>query len=612
MALCAVLLTRAAGVRGAGSTLALALSIAIAGPVWLGYLLDSFAQAVLLTGLGALLIAILSWRLADSSAQAPEALPPIPWVLRIPVAVMAIAVVWAAVGGHFWLESSSHFPVTTAIARGVLPPEHPLFPGEPLRYAYGYDLLAAHVLSATGVPVDVALDAVTIGSIVLLLLGCRDLGRRIAGPWGAGFMMLIAPLGSGALAFLLLNNAGPLQLNWSLLPTEWHSPAPPMVISSFFRHPLGLSMGFAAVTISVFAVDDSKSQRPHLLLGAFLLGVLALINVAMFAVITVALGISLAIREVANRRPRALAAPLGALIAAAVIGYSLGGFFAAGIPSEPVLDWGTGVFPDAGWRLVALHLIMFGLPLVLLPYGIYEAIRTRNVITTTFALAALVSFALPNIATYAIGPSDTLEHFGIAMLFATALLARPLARWAQTGLPGAAVAVALTMLTTGSGALWLARASLLDGRLGIPKLGGPPPNPHAARLGRELEGVVRPHDRILTHDLELGLSGGLLIPGADWRRYATGLAVNRAQSDRFYRIKLRAMRTLDPALLKELQVKWVVMRERDMVHLTREGLLRLRDPRVSQRALDFRSDTWRRSVYRLFPRDDVTFDKGAR
>ena len=593
-----------------------AVAIAIAGPTWFGPTTDSLSQALLLTGVLCAVAAVGLRRLRASrqnetqdrpppqSSQPSAAIGPTPWVLKALIALALIQVVWATVNSHFWDEHSCHYATASVIARGVFPPEHPLFPGAPFRYHFGYNVLAAHVRVLTRVPIDIALDVATLLSFGLLIATARDFGRSLAGRWGGGFMMLIVPLGGGTLAFLLFGDMGPLEMHWSALPSRWMSSTPPPVISNFFQHPQGLGMSFALSAITIFAPREgeaSSTRRGRWALGAFVLGVGALVHVVFFAVLGLALGLMILTIAVTRRRFGFVLEGGLALFSALVIGYSLGGFFAPGPRLDQVLVWGTSFFTGSAGSIIAQHLVLFGLPLLLLPVAVAETIARPRSTRIALAAAALIGFVVPNVVTYS-RSWDIVKFLGVGMFFANALLALRLAEWVKHGRLGGLAGALAVLLTTNTAWLWLARVSVLDGRYGVPKIHFPASSRAGHTVGLQLEPIIGPRDRVLTGDVELARTSGFLTPGFNWRRYGIGFMIDRERAERWFRARQTALRSLEPAALGTLGIRWLVLAEHEISRLDANGKARLADPTMYDEVTTVSDGGTRRFVvYRALP-----------
>lgn len=617
-------LTRWAGLKSAATTAVVFTAVSIAGPTWIGPLTTDLAQATLLTGAIALLgtIVALRWRPTERVQEAPGGRTPA--VLLVAVGLATVAVVWTALGSYFWDEHSCHYATASVIARGVFPPEHPLFPGEPFRYHFGYDILAAHARILTGVPVDVALDVATIFSFGLLLLISNEIGRRLAAGaapaqagaaaarWGGGFAMLLIPLGGGTLAFLLFGDMGPLEVHWSALPRRWMNSTPPPVISNFFQHPQGLGMSFALAVIAVLGwpADQHRRhrwyRRRQVGLGAALLGVLALVHIVFFAVLGLALGVSAGVRAATERtrsgrqRLAGLAEELLALTAALGIGYSLGGFFAPGPAMGEVLSWSTSFFSGGFATVLAQHLVLFGLPFLLVPLSIYEAIRRPNGLIVPLVTAAAIGFAVPNFVTYA-RSWDIVKFLSVGMFFANVLFAGWLGRAVVHSRRGAIAAIVATVLATNTAWIWLARVSVLDGRWGVPKMHFPSSSRFGHGLGHRLGDTVGPRDRVFTSDVELARAAGFLTPGFNWRQYGQGFMLDRPLAERRHAEWRKARRTLDPRAMRALGVQWALFGPHDLAALSPEGRKRLADEAWYQAVADVGKDDHRRLLFRLLP-----------
>lgn len=524
--------------------------------------------------------------------------PPLVPAWSLALGALALALVaWTAWEGYFWDENAAHFAVSNALARGLSPPEHPLFPGEPFRYHYAFNVLAGEVRAFTGVGVARAIDVVTIAAFALLLWVSADAGRTLAGRRGAALALILVPLGSGALQHLLFREFGALELRWDALPARWLHSIPPPVISNYFQHPQGLAMPIALGLLLWFEGTE-RPARPWLrrASGAVLLGLASLAHIVFFGALGLALGVAALTRAVRSRRLRPLVGE-GALLALALpIAWALGGFLAPGGDRETLLTFERDFFSEPLGPRLAHHLVLFGVPLLALPLAVRRALRRPHPqasLRAALLAAVTLGLAVPNLMTYT-RSWDIVKFLGIAMFFLNLLLADALAPLLPEG-PDAprrglriALAAALLALSTSTAWLWLARCSFLDGELGIPKMHFQPPSAISEAVAEALGDRVGPRERVLSTNIELSKGAGFLTPGFDWRAFGSGYMMDRRRVERLTAHLGAARRDLAPADLDALGVSWIVLSPGDLAGLSPVGRAALEDPARFRREPDVR------------------------
>ena len=576
---------------------ALAAGLMIAGPVFLtpplGSLVASTAWVGGLAGAGLLLL----WSRGPAAAAAALPAGRTPRAFTAATLLLFALAVYATIRGYWWDEHQCHYAVTAAVARGLVPVEFPLFPGELFRYHYGFNILAGQVRAFTGADVATGIDAATIGCLVLLLLATRDVGRALAGPVGGGLAMLLTPLGSGPLQVLLFRDMGALELRVSWLPEAWAQSVPPPVISNFFQHPQGLGMPLALAVLLLFCTEVPRALRPwRLVLGAFLLGVLALSQIVFFAVCGLALGVAALYRAARHRDPRGLAAELIALLAALGLGKLLGGFFAPGPEVGEVLKLGKSFFGGSVASQLARHLVFFGLPLLALPIALLRLRREATPLRVALATAAVVGFAIPSVMTYE-RSWDIVKFFGVGNFFANLLFAGLLTLLYARG--QRALATAVLVISVASNIFFLLRMSVLDGRLGVPPMHFPPPPEIGRVVGDRLGPLVGLRGYVFSTNVDVARGGGLLTPGFDWRTTGQGFLLDQSKADRLLHHTEMARRDLDREDLEALGVSFLVLSPGDIGALTSRGRTALADPTRFEHLFDVEAGHERREIYRV-------------
>lgn len=500
--------------------------------------------------------------------------------------------------GYWWDEYSCHFPLASSLARGTVPAEFPFFPGEQFRYHYGFDLFAGWVRALTGADVGVALDVVSLGLLGLLLGVARDLGASLAGDRGARLMPTLLLLSTGTLLFLLFTDNGSIEVHWDALPKRWLRSVPPPTISNFFQHPQALGMPLALSVLMLFdrGLDDPLRTRRSLL-AAGVMAALSLSQIVFFGTLGLVLGLvtlTLAVR--AKRKAQVVID--GVLLAASLgVGVLLGGFFAPGPKVESMLRFGQSMFTDPPHLVVAFHLVVFGLPLIALPFALRDVARRPDPLRLPLAFAAVFGFMVPHFVTYA-RSWDIVKFLGVGAFFANALFADLLARWPR-GPRRAPALAALVFLATFSSWVFLLRMGVLDGRFGIPPMHFPPPSAIGRVVAERLEEVMAPGDQVFSTNIDIGSAGGLPIPGFDWRQVGIGFMLDRPRSLRLAALKHRARRNLDPEALEGLGVQWLVLSPDDRASLDPKGQARLKDPTRFEHFEDIEAHGQVRHVYRI-------------
>ncbi len=570
--------------------------VMVAASALVGRLTEDLRAAVALLALLAGLLAVPVHRM--TRGRVPNAAR-----TRMPIWALALAgtslllVGWAAVQGHFWDENAAHFAVSNAIARGLLPPEHPLFPGEPFRYHYGFNVLVAHVRAFTGWRVTTAIDLVTTGCFALLLATAADFGRALANhadeSRAAGLAMVLVPLGAGTLQYLLFRDFGAIELRWDALPDRWLQSIPPPVISNFFQHPQGLAMPCALGVMMLFDDTDGDRATARRVIAALLLGPLALAHVVYFGVLGLALGAAVLVEGVRRDRPWSTAIVLVAMASALLIAVALGGFFAPGGQSQNLLTLRRDFFSEPFAARAAHHVVLFGLPLLALPFAVARLTKRAPTVRGALLVAVAVGFVIPNVMSY--GRSwDIVKFLGVAAFFANLLLADALATVRNKAF--VAVIVALTISTS---SLWLIRTTVLDGRAGISKMHFQSPPEIAYAVAEQLGPLVGPRQRVLSTNIDISKGAGLLTPGFDWRQFGSGYMMDRARCDRLTRHLTAARRTLAQDSLQALDVDFVILGAAEIPNLLPATRAALDDPQRFEKLFEVRASDGHRHVWRI-------------
>ncbi|MEQ9496339.1 MAG: hypothetical protein RIT81_05760 [Deltaproteobacteria bacterium] len=563
-------------------------------PTALARLTGDLVVATLIFGALAIAGTVALWNRPPSAHVLPSAPRTPAWVWGL-VALGLFLVTWAALGGHWWDEHNCHDGVVTVLARGIVPPVHPLFPTEPFRYHYGFDVLAAQLRAFTGASADDVIDGATIVCFVLLMGMARELGATVGGRLGSALAMFVVPFGGGMLSLFFWGQSGPLEFRWSAIPQAWlHLEIPPPVISNFFQHPQGLGMPLSLAVLRIFVVDDDHPLR--LVTGGLLLGALGLAHIVFFGVLGLVLGVLVVYRFVRQRNLKRAGVTVAALLGALGVAYLLGGMLERGPSVGNVLRFGRSFFSGPPLQIVMLHVVHFGAPMIAAFVGIVVVARRPTPLRVALVTAAVLGFAIPNFVTYE-RSWDIVKFYGIGAFFANLLVVGFVADlWRHRH---RAFAVGLVFVTVFTGYLWIVRMGILDGQLGIPKMNFPAPSAIGEITAEQLEPYASNEDFVFTPHTDLGLSGGMRTPGFDWRRDGIGYMLDREVADRLHQHHERAKRTLAAEDLAALSAKFVVLAPSDLRRLTPAARASLEDPERFEHLFDAKHAGQVRHVYRV-------------
>lgn len=603
----------AAGERRWAVAFGLATCFMATGPELICRLTANLVLATVLTGaLAALGLLALRNRAASelgAGAEA-EAAHPHPFALALAAAGFVLAA-WSALEGHFFDEKGAHFGFVSAIARGLAPLEHPLFPGQPLRYHSGYDVLAAEVMAFTGLAVESALDVVTIASYLLLLATAAAAGAALGGKPGASLMIVLLPLGSSFLQ-RLTTTTGRLSPHWAAIPASWSEAIVPPVIGNFFQHPQGLGMAVSLGCVLLFDGDSASTLRKRRwAIGALYLGLVSAIQIVFFAALGFGIGAAtlwlgaarFQRREESASAPRPLhqtAFELALLCASLFLALLLGGFLVSRGSTSHLLVFGKPYFDDPPLRLLLHHLVAFGLPLAALPFMLYRLPRHPTFHRVALLASAAVCFVIPNLMSYE-RSWDIVKFFTVGAFFLDALFADALTPLLVRPTPARRIALVLAVvLTASTSAWWLVRRSMFNGRFGIERMEDYGPTaPIALAVAARLAPISSVRERVLTASRELS-EVGLLIPGWDWRDgNAKGLAIDRERADLLLEHRAHALRDLGAEDLQALEVRWIVLSPADVASLSPAGRGALDDPVRFERMFDVTAGEETRAVFRV-------------
>jgi hypothetical protein len=547
---CALQVLRAAGRSSGVASLALAAGLLAVVPGELCRITGDLRASMLLAGVA--FVAAGAWlrrRVVDVQPLVDRTWPA--WPAWIVGAFGLACVVNGALTRNFF-DEEHHVPMAMVIARGLVPPEHPLVPGQVIPYHWGIDALYAQLVVG-GLRPDRAIDVVTIASWILLLLAASTVGAAMAGRAGATLGVILIPLAGSPLAQPLHDGMGILQPPRVAYPSSWFEwfRRPPPLTADFFQHPQGLAFPIVLVVLVLFC-----GPRPQRVVGALLLALLSLVQAVHFLVLGAALGACVVVELVRARDARSATRDLGLLAGALVVAIALGGFFSPGTGTGSSLAWGQSFFGEQGaLENIAHHVVAFGLPLLLLPL----APRLARFGVPLFA-GAVVGFVLPNVVVYK-GSWDIVKLFSAAGFLAGAALTGTLATWVQGKLSRVVVTALVTLATIEFPLVWMASRTVMQGVLDVPVKRDWRLRDDVLGVGRAVSPLIPAKDLVLVNDAELARMNGLLAPGFDSPKFASGHILDFTRVKQKMQMRQLAMTTMDARALHELGVRWVLVSE---------------------------------------------------
>lgn len=549
VAVCALL----AGVRAAllslgerhGSVAAAATLAILAGALPTVARVTGIAVGVVVIGLaGAVVFVALRARAAAHGSHPP------PWSrrMRFTFAVLFALLAVVCLTTWLWDEASTHLPLAGAVARDVWPLEHPLFPGQPLRYHPGFAVVGGVVRVFTQLPLSQCLDVVTLFGLGVVLWCIHDLACVIGlTSKEAALAVVVVVCAGGPVAAVLADGWGSALPLRGAFPKPWVNGAsfPPLVVTNLFQHPQGLALPIACAALVVVAPAAAPGRRidPRVVVAALLVLLCSRVQILVAA----AAGLAVLI-VVLRRRAWRDAVALGVVAAAVAVDSGfVGGFVGGNAGGEFAVG---GYFAKDGALLVPHNLLAFGLSLGA-PFFVWHL--RKNDIAVALAVVGSVGFVVGNVVHYS-RSWDIVKFFGISAFFAHFLLAAWLCRRPR------AVAAALVVVSCWSGAYWLVRHGVGNGVVAV-----------AYREEGEGDGVgefldawgdrIPGHARVFAPNLALGRAG-FLTPGTDWKtsRDTAALLLDRPLTERLTFAWRRARAELDDESLRALDVQFAVCR----------------------------------------------------
>lgn len=348
-------------------------------------------------GMPALAVLSLAFRRRGPSPDVETPRPsPSRWMLAsalltvIPIAVMAF-------GADFYDEEvpNGHLSILGQIANGEFPPSNVYFPDLPLRYHYGFDLVAAAGTALGHLPIPRAIDVTTVACWILAWCLAWLLGDRLAGRGTGGWTALGALLGGGALPLVALFSDAARgsfveRVADSAVKVAGVNLNPP-VVSYFFQKPFAMGIPLALAVLLVAREPAERwGRRRHLLL-AVLLAALSLVQAVLF----LGLLATLLVTELRERRFAFAAFAAGTLATAVALGGLLFTPLAEG--AEMGLRFQLWILHASPGEVLLWHAASLGALLPVGAWGFFLVPRRHRLFTALFVGGNL---AVPLLVTY--------------------------------------------------------------------------------------------------------------------------------------------------------------------------------------------------------------------
>ncbi len=334
------------------------------------------------------------------------------------------------VAGKDWSDFGWQMPLIRSFSKGTnWPPQNPLFPGEKIRYHFGFYALAG-LMEKLGVRIDQAVNIPSIIGFWGMLIMVLVLGKRFFDSWTVGITACVLLLFNGSMAFvkyfqmhgisigavkqIVSNSAYPTFGPWDGqdIVAVWN-----LNIFSNQRH---LAPAIALALLVIYLINFKKISP--LLLGS-IAGILLFINEAIFA----GLAFFLLWHFILTPRSRIYlikAAYFGlpwAMASLLLINLSGGIKFKPGFLLAGPLGWAA--FVRFWWDNLGMHLFLIPLGVLLSP------VRTKKLI-----IPILTVFAVPNIWQLSTDMFNNHKLFNLMLAVGVLFTALVLVRLAKTKL----------------------------------------------------------------------------------------------------------------------------------------------------------------------------------
>lgn len=562
---------------------AFTLSLFAALPSLLGQVFGGVVGGFALVSLVLAVVALYHTKQPRSEAPLPSL--PSPPSLPLPAVASLLfvfaAMSWIILSTNLSDENTGHYGLAASMARGMLPAEHPLYPGEPFRYHVGYDVMVAVVRGATLLPIDVCCDVVTLLCLVVLLAVLVDVARALSGAKAIGTTIIVVFMGASPFALCLADGWGANIPCVAWFPATWvnEDTFPPTIASNFLQHPQGLGM---SVSVALLLFLGERVSHARVAIAAVVVACLSQCQVVFFGITGLALAVIVTIDALAQRSARLLAIRLAMLLLAAGASFLLGGMLRPShLPSGLIA--GAGFFGPPSLEMVARNLATFGATVLAVFVAPLRWKDSATRLRIALTVAGAIGFVVANAATYE-RSWDIVKFFGVSAFFANILLADVLFAVAERVRAKRALLVGLVAVNTFAGFFWVLRSGPLN-EIVAPGAGRQPPDQLAVALDAAYRDVIPAEARILTSAGEV-FQLGFRVVGANWRWIGTGYILDRERLDAERAVAVRALQTFQQPDLDALEVDFIVLHERGLRGVSDEGRAALGDVTRFERLAD--------------------------
>jgi len=376
-----------------------------------------------------------------------------------------------------WSDFGSTIPLIRSFSFGAnFPPQHPLFPGEPIRYHFLFYLMVG-LLEKAGIRIDYSLNILSIIGFSGLIIMIYLLAKKLFNSRPAGILSVILFLFNGSLSFVEFFKLHPLSLNSLndiLLNQAFPSfgPYDGKIVSAFWnlniytnqRH---LAFSFALVLLIIYLnyqKNTSKRKLSLTLLNTLILITLFFLNQPAFLIAEFFL-LFLIIFEIRKNIILAIPVTTGAVILF---------FYFIFFPAQGfALKFGFLTPPPVNFiSFFNYWLNNYGLYLILIPLSFFIVNKKQRL----FFFPLLTIFAAANIFQFSTDIINNHKFFNFVLIMGGIFISNLLIFiWEKRGIVGKMLVAVVFLLLTLSGIIDLMPIKN-DGRAIINDL---PTNPDA-------------------------------------------------------------------------------------------------------------------------------------
>ncbi|MBK8257590.1 MAG: hypothetical protein IPK82_33590 [Polyangiaceae bacterium] len=462
---------------------------------------------------------------------------------------------------HDELFTTGHMSIAAQMQNGIYPPRHLSFPDTPLRYHHGFDTLAASVSALLHLPIDRAIDVLTLFLFALSWCLFWVLGERFLGRSRAWLLPLLGLFCGGMpivcdndLPFLghVLDacNLGKFYVN-------------PSVSSYFFQHPwsLGIPVGLSALIVFT---SRRTTQLVRAMVLVLSLAALSLSQITLFAAFLPSFLVVEFLTDTDESRVRRTARMVLTLGVALLFARLIGGFFTRSPGLIPMAFSLRVGFADTLRDTLLWNLQTFSILLPLAVLGFASMKRDRIL----FGLLVMGSLVVVNSVRYA-GSNDINKFATLGLIAMSVLGAAALAPWFPARSESAtrvspwmtAVALGLAALICTSGFAYVGAIAASSTSMSLYiRLSPVQPNADDAAAIVWLRNHVGPSDvvyRASPQAWSYSQWGGLPTPWVQWPVRALGFSDEKIGR----RIDLLEQKPSDPELWKRDGIRYLALDE---------------------------------------------------